>query len=94
MGKHSIEATAAQLVAEESPLRRYKGTILIIATGVVAILTQLADSADWQGTTVGTILTAIVTAASALLNRFTRDAMTPSMAPRMEAAFGEPDARV
>lgn len=92
MGKHSVAAVAEQVIAGESPWRRYKGTLLIVATGIVAILAQLADSADWQGTTVGTILTAIVTAASALLNRFTRDAMTPSMAPRMEEAFGGADA--
>lgn len=92
MGKHSVTAVAEQVIAGESPWRRYKGSILIIVTGVVAILSQLADSPDWQGTTVGTLLVAVVTAASALLNRFTRDAMTPSMAPRMEEAFGGADA--
>lgn len=86
MGKHSVTAVAEQVIAGESPWRRYKGSLLIIVTGLVSILSQLAESPDWQGTTVGTVFVAVVTAASALLNRFTRDAMTPSMAPRLEAA--------
>lgn len=86
MGKHSIESVVEQARSQEPVWLRYKGSILIIATGLVAILAQLAESADWQGTQVGTVLTAVVTAASFLLNRFTKDGITPSMAGRIAAA--------
>lgn len=91
MGKHSIESAVEHARAQEPVWLRYKASILIIATGLVAILAQLAESADWQGTQVGTVLTAVVTAASFLLNRFTQDGLTPSMGPRIAQAAGETD---
>lgn len=89
MGRHSIETAVEQARSQEPVWLRYKASILIVATGLVAILAQLAESADWQGTQTGAVLTAVVTAASFLLNRFTRDGITPSMAPRIAQAVGE-----
>lgn len=89
MGRHSIETAVEQARSQEPVWLRYKASILIVATGLVAILAQLAESADWHGTQTGAVLTAVVTAASFLLNRFTRDGITPSMAPRIAQAVGE-----
>ncbi|WP_288750568.1 hypothetical protein [uncultured Corynebacterium sp.] len=89
MGRHLIETAVEQARSQEPVWLRYKASILIVATGLVAILAQLAESADWQGTQTGAVLTAVVTAASFLLNRFTRDGITPSMAPRIAQAVGE-----
>lgn len=91
MGKHSLARVAEQVIASEPWWRRYKGSIIIVLTGVVAVLAQLAESADWQGTTTGTVLTALATAVGFIVNRFTRDAMTPSMAPRLEQAAANGD---
>lgn len=89
MGKHSIEATVESARAQEPAWLRYKGSILIILTGLVGILTQLAESAEWQDTTVGAILTGVVTTATFLLNRFTKDGITPSMGQRIAQAAEE-----
>lgn len=86
MGKHAVTRAAEHLIASEPWWRRYKGSIIIVLTGVVAVLAQLAESTDWQNTTTGTVLTALATAIGFIVNRFTRDAMTPSMAPRLEQA--------
>lgn len=86
MGKHSIQAAVETARAQEPAWLRYKGSILILITGVVSILAQLAESPDWQGTTTGAVLTGIVTTATVLLNRFTKDGITPSMGPRVQAA--------
>lgn len=86
MGKHSIQ-TAVDAAREQDPAwLRYKGSILILMTGVVSILAQLAESPDWQGTTTGAVLTGVVTTATVLLNRFTQDGITPSMSARIAAA--------
>ena len=86
MGKHSIENAVEMARGQEPAWLRYKGSILIVVTGVVGILSQLAESPDWQGTTTGAVLTGVVTTATVLLNRFTKDGITPSMGPRIAAA--------
>lgn len=68
---------------------RYKGTILIVATGLISVISQIAAAPDWDGTTVGVVLTAIATAGTALVNRYTKDGFTPSMGPRLENAYNE-----
>lgn len=65
---------------------RYKASIIIVATGIVSIIAQLAASPDLAGTQVATILTVVATVAGFILNRFTKDGLTPSMAPRLESA--------
>lgn len=65
---------------------RYKASIIIVATGIVSIIAQLAASPDLAGTQVATILTVVATVAGFILNRFTKDGLTPSMAPRLEQA--------
>lgn len=64
---------------------RYKGSILIILTGVVAIVAQLAESPDWQGTNTGVILTGVATVLTFMANRLTKDGITPSMVGRIAA---------
>ncbi|AWB84770.1 hypothetical protein [Corynebacterium liangguodongii] len=64
---------------------RYKASIIIVGSGLVSIIAQLAASPDLAGTQAATVLTIVATAAGFLINRFTRDGITPSMAPRLEA---------
>ena len=86
MGKHSIE-TAVELAREQEPAwLRYKGTIIIILTGLVSVLTQVAALPEWDGTPVSLVATITATTIGALLNRFTKDGITPSMGPRIAAA--------
>ena len=81
----SIFREAVTRELEDQPtLLRYKGSILIVATGVVGIISQLAVSPDLQGTAWATVLTVAATVATFLLNRFTRDGVTPSQAARLE----------
>lgn len=81
----SIFREAVTRELEDQPtLLRYKGSILIVATGVVGIISQLAVSPDLQGTGWATVLTVAATVLTFLLNRFTRDGVTPSQASRLE----------
>lgn len=75
-----------QEINDQSFWLRYKGSIIIVATGLVSILGQLATSPDLAGTQVAAILTVTATVAGFILNRFTKDGVTPSMAQRLEAA--------
>lgn len=79
-------STAVHDEVKAQPLwLRYKASIIIVATGIVSIIAQLAASPDLAGTQVATILTVVATVAGFILNRFTRDGLTPSMAQRLEA---------
>lgn len=90
MGKHSIEIAVEQARRNDPPWLRYKGTILIILTGVVSILSQVATMPEWDGTTIGVVCTVGATIIGALVNRFTKDGLTPSMGPRIaQAAEGD-----
>ena len=86
MGKHSIE-NAVELAREQEPAwLRYKGTIIIVLTGLVSVLGQVAALPEWDGTPVSLVATIAATIIGALLNRFTQDGITPSMGPRIAAA--------
>lgn len=81
-----IRYAVSEQLAAQSPLARYKGSLLIIASGVAGILSQLALSPDLEATQWPAILTGIATITAFIVNRFTRDAVTPSMAARLEQA--------
>ncbi|GEM_PF-6242383 len=82
--------TAVQVeVQRQSPLLRYKASLIIIATGLVAIIGQLAASPDIAATGYGPYITALATILAALVNRFTKDRVTPSMGPRLTDAAKE-----
>lgn len=90
MGQHSIETAVERARAQEPAWLRYKGTILIVLTGLVSVLTQVATLPEWDGTTIGVACTIAATTIGALLNRFTKDGLTPSMGPRIaQAAEGD-----
>lgn len=63
---------------------RYKGSILIIATGMVGVISQVA--ADFQGEKWAPALVAAATVATFVINRFTKDGVTPSQAGTLESA--------
>lgn len=86
MGKHSIENAVEHAREQEPAWLRYKGTIIIILTGLVSVLSQVAALPEWDGTTIGLVATVAATTVGALLNRFTKDGITPSMAGRIAAA--------
>ena len=90
MGQHSIETAVERARAQEPAWLRYKGTILIVLTGLVSVLTQVATMPEWDGTTIGVVCTVGATIIGALVNRFTKDGLTPSMGPRIaQAAEGD-----
>ena len=80
--KVAVDAVAKK-VAETPHVQRYKGSYLIIAAGVSAglggILPYLADAPWW----VRIIITTLVTLATFLVNRLTKDGFTPSMVERV-----------
>ena len=88
MGKHSIETAVEQARRNDPAWLRYKGTILIILTGLVSILSQVATLPEWDGTTIGVACTILATTIGAFINRFTKDGITPSMVGRIAAAEG------
>ena len=83
----SIFRESVQQEIHDQPVwLRYKGSIIIIATGIVSMMAQLATSPDLAGTQVAAILTVVATVGGFILNRFTKDGITPSMAQRLERA--------
>lgn len=89
--KATVDAVAQQ-VAQTPHVQRYKGSYLIIAAGISAclggILPYLADAPWW----VSLIVTSLVTFATFLANRLTKDGFTPSMVERVTQ--GMPDTGV
>lgn len=88
MAQHSIENAVERAREQEPAWLRYKGTIIIVLTGLVSIFSQLAAMPEWDGTTIGVSFTIAATLVGALANRFTQDGITPSMAGRIAAAEG------
>lgn len=86
MGKHSIESAVESARSQEPAWLRYKGTIIIVLAGLVSVLSQVAAMPEWDGTTVSLVATVAATIIGALLNRFTKDGITPSMVGRIVAA--------
>lgn len=83
----SIFSTAANKAINDQPRAlRYKGSLLIVASGVVWILGELARDAQMIESGLAPTLGVIATIAAFFLNRFTRDGITPSMAKRLEQA--------
>lgn len=90
MAQQSIEDAVERAREQEPAWLRYKGTIIIVLTGLVSILSQLAAMPEWDGTTIGVGFTIAATLVGALANRFTKDGITPSMAGRIAAAEAGP----
>lgn len=89
----TVTATAVKAARSNEPvLLRYKGTILIVLTGLVSILSQVAILPEWDGTTIGVACTILATTIGAFINRFTKDGITPSMVGRI-AAYAPADPR-
>lgn len=88
-----FQAAADQEISAQPWYVRFKGSLLIAASGVVWVLQELVTSPDIQSVGWGGALGVIATVAAFFLNRFTRDGITPSMAKRLEhagmAAFAE-----
>ena len=81
-----FQAAASEEIKAQPWYVRFKGSILIAASGVVWILQELVTSPDIQAMGWGGALGAVATVAAFFLNRFTRDGITPSMAKRLEQA--------
>lgn len=82
----AFKAAVEQELKDQPTALRYKGSILIIVTGVVGIISQLAVTPELADTRWAAILTGVATIATFLLNRFTKDGVTPSQAAKLEAA--------
>lgn len=86
----AVDAVAKQ-VAQTPHVQRYKGSYLIVAAGVSAglggILPYLADAPWW----VSLIITTLVTFATFLTNRLTKDGFTPSMVERVAQEIPDED---
>lgn len=82
----AFKAAVEQELKDQPTALRYKGSILIVVTGVVGIISQLAVTPELADTRWAAILTGVATVATFLLNRFTKDGVTPSQAAKLEAA--------
>lgn len=65
---------------------RYKGSIIIVVSGIAGILSQLAAAPEIADTSLSMGLTAAATIIAFLVNRFTKDGITPSAAHKLETA--------
>lgn len=65
---------------------RYKGSILIVLSGIVWVAAELAKSPDLAQFEWTTGLGIAATVAAFFINRFTRDGITPSAAKKLEQA--------
>lgn len=81
-----FKAAANQQMADEPFYLRYKGSILIIGSGLAWVLTQLATSEDIAELGWGSAFGVAASIIALLVNRFTKDGITPSMARRLEHA--------
>lgn len=82
----AFKSAVAQEISDQPTWLRYKASIIIVVTGVLTIITQLATSPDLADTWLAPVLTAVATSGAFVLNRFTKDGLTPSMGPKIEAA--------
>lgn len=83
----SVFKEAANQEIEEQPFYlRFKGSILIVLSGLVWILEKLATSDDIAELGWGGAIGIVATLIALLVNRFTKDGITPSMAERLEAS--------
>lgn len=86
----SVYKTAVdQAIASDPTWLRYKGSILIVATGIAGMLSDLASGDELKDSAVGMTLAVVATIIFAVINRFTKDGFTPSMKKRLEAAGQE-----
>lgn len=65
---------------------RYKGSILIVLSGIVWVAAELAAAPDLAQFEWTTGLGIAATVAAFFINRFTRDGITPSAAKKLEQA--------
>ena len=86
----AVDAVAKQ-VAATPHVQHYKGSYLIVATGVAAglggIVPYLAGAPWW----VALIVTTVATFCTMLANRLTKDGFTPSMVDRIAAVVPDED---
>ncbi len=83
----SIFKAAAQREITNQPwCLRYKGSLLIVASGIAWILAELAQSQEVADLGWSSAIGIAATLAAFLVNRFTQDGITPSMAKRLEVA--------
>lgn len=87
--RNIILDTAVEKVVETPWVQRYKGTILIVVTGVLGALSGIAPYLSNGPAWAGGVIAAIVTVGAAVINRFTRDGFTPSMAGRLAESAPE-----
>lgn len=81
-----FKAAGQQEIHDQPWYLRYKGSILIIASGVAWVLGELAQSEEMADLGWGSAVGITATLVAFLVNRFTRDGITPSMAARLEQA--------
>lgn len=79
-------AAAQQEINDQKWYLRYKGSLLIVGSGIAWILGELATSQEIADLGWDSALGIAATLAAFLVNRFTRDGITPSMANRLEQA--------
>lgn len=83
----SVFRDAVQQEVNEQPAwLRYKGSILIILSGVAWVLAELATSPDMAALGWSTGLGIAGTILAFFINRFTKDGITPSAAEKLEKA--------
>ena len=79
---NAVDAVAAQ-VANTKHFQRYKGTWLIVLSGLVGMIGGITPYLAGAPVWVVPVVSAVATFAAALVNRLTKDAFTPSMAERI-----------
>jgi len=86
----AVDAVAKQ-VAATPHVQHYKGSYLIVATGIAAglggIVPYLSGAPWW----VAVIVTTVATFCTMLANRLTKDGYTPSMVDRIAAVVPDED---
>lgn len=82
----SYHQAVQQELNDQPTWLRYKGSIIIVVSGVAGILSQLAAAPEIADTSLSMGLTAAATIIAFLLNRFTKDGITPSAAHKLETA--------
>ena len=80
-----ITVAVAKAVKEQSPWARRKDTIVTVLTGLAWLAGALLPYTTGLDPRVGVVLGTTATIAGALVNAFTKGAVTPSMAKRLYA---------
>lgn len=92
MGMSIFVDTIAEEVESQPKYLRFKASILLGLTSIVWILNSVLPAFVSVPEQMGAMIASVVSAVALLINRLTKDGVTPSMGKRLEETAGKIEA--